>query len=123
MTGRTWLVAALALSLLFNIAALGAGLRLWHLRQDLRGAEAAIALPRDLQRDLVAALARHRADLAPALLAAQQARAAAVTAAMAQPFDRARAQAALDMLRHSLDQLMQAAEGVVLDRLAQRSGN
>lgn len=121
MTGRFWLVAALALSLLLNAVALGAAARLWHLRQvvaaDLGGGA---TLSRPLRRDLAATLVAHRADLAPALAAVQAARAAAVQAAEAQPFDRARADAALTELRLAVDALMAKAQALVLDRLSAR---
>lgn len=119
MTGRTWLVVALALSLLLNAAALGAGLRLWHFRQEVMGDLGAPGMSRTMRRDLGAALAIHRAELAPALAEVQAARAAAVAAAEARPFDRAAAEAALTRLRAAVDALMLAAQGVVLDRLAQ----
>jgi uncharacterized membrane protein len=79
-------------------------------------------LPRDVQRQLLEALARHRAELRPLLQSVQTARAAAVQAAQAQPFDRAKTEAALNDLRGAVDALMQAAQGIALDALASRSG-
>jgi hypothetical protein len=117
MTGKTWLAIALAVSLLLNALALGAGIRLWHLKQELTGANAA-TLPRATQRQLVVAMAHHRETLAPLLHAVQDARAEAVAAAEAQPFDRAKTETAMGDLRKAVDDLMLAAQGIALDSLA-----
>ena len=80
------------------------------------------ALPRALQRQLLVALAQHRAKLKALLQAVQAARDDAVLTAEAQPFDRIRTEAALEDLRCAADALMQAAQGIALDSLAAKSG-
>lgn len=112
----------LALSLLGNALALGAGLKLYQLRQNMLGGGSAITLPTAERRALGRALMDHRADLQPALQAVQAARAAAASAILARPFDRAKAATALDGLRAALDALMVQGQGVVLDDLARRHG-
>lgn len=115
--------AVLALSLLGNALALGAGLKLHHLRQDLLGGGAAVTLPTAERRALGWALVAHQAELQPSLHAVQVARAEAAAAIRARPFDRAKVSAALDGLRTALDGLMVQGQGVVLDDLAQRHGS
>jgi uncharacterized membrane protein len=113
----------LAISLLFNALALGVGVRLYQARQSLIGDGGAVALPRDLRRDLTKALAAHRAGLAPALRSVQLARREAVEAASQQSYDPVKAAAALDRLRGAIDQLMAEVQGVVLQELARRAGD
>jgi uncharacterized membrane protein len=113
--------AVLGLSLLGNALALGAGLKLYHLREGLLGGGGGITLPTAERRALGAALAAHQGDLQPALHAVQAARGAAAAAILARPFDRARVATALDDLRLALDALMQQGQVVVLDDLARRN--
>lgn len=117
----TALVVVLALSLLGNALAIGAGLRIYTLRQAMLGDSAAVTLPRAVRRDLVAALVSHKADMAPALRAVQAARGAAVAALVAKPYDADKAAQALDSLRSAVDGLMRAGQGIVLDHLANRN--
>ena len=121
-TGRVILIVILALSLLFNALALGAGLRILRLRHTLLGDSAAITLPRDLRRDLGQALVSHGPELRPALQAMQTARRDAVLALTAKPYDAAKASAALDTLRSALDGLMLQAQPVILQEMARRGG-
>lgn len=122
MTGWkvTALVVVLAVSLLGNALAVGAGIRFYHTRQAMLGDSGGVTLPRPIRRELVAALVAHKADLRPALQAVRDARRAAVEAATATPYDAASASAALDALRAAVDQLMQKGQAVVLERLAAR---
>jgi uncharacterized membrane protein len=122
MTGKTWLAIGLALSLLFNMAALGVGVRLWQARETWMGASSNTALSRPLQRQMLVALAQHRGELAPLLQDLRAAREAAVQAAEAQPFDRVRTEAALTDLRDAVGQLMEAAQIIVLDSLQSQAG-
>ena len=124
-TGKTWIVILLAISLLFNMAAFGVGFRLWQARQEVAGlmdGEAA-SLPRNLQRPLAQALARHRAELQPLIAAVRSARAEAVAAATAEPLDRAALEAALDKLRGDVDALMARAQGIAVEALVAREGS
>ncbi len=120
---RFILTLLLAISLLFNVLALGAGVRLYQARQALLGDGAPVSLPRDLRRDLTKALAAHRAEFAPALQSVQSARRDAVVAASDRPYDPDKREAALDRLRGAIDQLMGAVQGVVLQELARRAGD
>ena len=120
---RFILTLLLAISLLFNVLALGAGVRLYQARRALLGDGAPVSLPRDLRRDLTKALAAHRAEFAPALQSVQSARRDAVEAASDRPYDPDERAAALDRLRSAIDQLMGAVQGVVLQELARRAGD
>ncbi len=120
---RFILTLLLAISLLFNVLALGAGVRLYQARQALLGDGAPVSLPRDLRRDLTKALAAHRTEFAPALQSVQSARRDAVVAASDRPYDPDKREAALDRLRGAIDQLMGAVQGVVLQELARRAGD
>ena len=62
---RFILTLLLAISLLFNVLALGAGVRLYQARRALLGDGAPVSLPRDLRRDLTKALAAHAPSLPP----------------------------------------------------------
>lgn len=121
-TGRVILIAILALSLLFNALAIGAGLRIYRLRHSLLGDSAAITLPRDLRRDLGQALESHATELRPALLAMQTARRDAVLAFTAKPYVATKATVALDALRNALDGLMQQAQPVLLQEMVRPGG-
>ena len=92
------------------------------MRQGFWGADATLALPRAERRALLKALFSLEADLRPALNAVQTARHDAVTAITARPYDSAKAAKALDDLRAALGTLMQQAQSVVLNDLAQRAG-
>lgn len=122
MTGKTWLGIGLAVSLLFNMAALGVGVRLWQAREARMEASSQTPLSRPLQRQMLVALAQHRGELAPLLQDVRAAREAAVRAAEAQPFDRARTEAALTDLRAAVAALMEAAQIIVLDSLQSTAG-
>ena len=117
--GRMVLIAVLALSLLGNALALGAALRLRHMR-DALGADASVSLPAALRRDVFAALGRDQ-NLKAALTRVQTARQAFVAAATAQPFDRAATDATLTALRGAVTALMEQGQGVVLAALAAKS--
>ena len=79
VNGRMVLVAVLALSLLGNALAIGAGLRLLRLRADLLGDQAYAGLQEpEVRRALNAALVAHRDTIAPALRAVLRARMAAM---------------------------------------------
>lgn len=112
----------LALSLLGNALAVGAGLRIYKLRQEMLGDGAGVTLPRAERRALVAALAAHKDQLHQALAAVQDARQAAVVALMARPYDPARAGLALDALRQAVDALMQQGQAVVLKAASDAAG-
>lgn len=125
MSRQGWLVLALALSLLVNVAALGFGVRMWQQTHRsfpaLQGMTGTVTLPRQVRSDLASALAQNRDTVLPALKMVHQARVAAVQAATAQPFDRAKLESALTDLRLAVDKLMVAAQAVVVQRLAERS--
>ena len=125
MTG--WKLAllsgVLAVSLLGNALAIGAAVRLYHMRQALLGDTASVTLPRAERRELLSALTSHAADMKPGLQAVQAARAAAVQAIVAKPFDAAKAGAAFDTLRTAVDGLMQQGQTVVLQDLTRRAGD
>jgi uncharacterized membrane protein len=123
MTGRVILIAVLALSLLGNALALGAGLRFVQLRHALMGESASTSLSIPMRRELIAILADHKADLAPALQAMQTARLNAVEAISAKDYDPEATKAALDALRQSVTGLMEQAQVAVLDGLAKRPAN
>lgn len=123
MTG--WKLAllsgVLAVSLLGNALAIGAVVRIAHLRSALMG-DSTVTLPREERRALGKALSDHAADLKPGLQAVQAARTAAVQAIEAKPYDAAKAAAALDALRGAVDGLMSQGQAVVLEDLARRAG-
>ena len=118
----TGLAVALAVSLLGNALAIGAGVRVWHMRQALLGDTGGITLPRVERRALVHALVQHRDKMRPALVAVQTARRDAVIAVVAVPYDAAKASAALDELRGALGELMREGQMVLLQDLSQRHG-
>ncbi len=118
----TALVVVLALSLLGNALAIGAGVRLYALRAAMLGDGAAVTLPRTMRRDLVAGLSAHKEQLHPALAAVQNTRRDAVLALTAKPYDEAKATAALDALRAAVSVLMQQGQGVVLETMRAKAG-
>lgn len=116
------LVAALAISLLGNALAIGAGLRLRALRADLLGPAAEAAFfPRDIRQALRAALAAERDTLLPDLHALARIRAQLVADAMARPFDRAAVEADMALLRQQADRLLATVQGIVADTLEARA--
>jgi len=123
INGRMVLVAVLALSLLGNALAIGAGLRLLRLRADLLGDQAYAGLQEpEVRRALNAALVAHRDTIAPALRAVLRARMAAMETGSAEPFDR---QATLDRMadtRLAIDQLLDAVQIALLDGLETHAG-
>lgn len=125
MTGwkRGLLVGVLALSLLGNALTVGALVRISHLRTALMGDSATASLPKEERRALGRALAAHAGDLKPGVQAVQTARAAAVQAIGAKPYDAVKAAAALDSLRGAVDLLMSQSQGVVLQDLARRAAD
>jgi hypothetical protein len=112
---RILLPLVLAVSLLGNALAVGAVIKLRHVRADVIGDSA--PLPRDLRRTLLAAMARDTI-LRASLAQVQSARAAFVTAATAKPYDPAATEAALTALRAEVSSLMQQGQTVVLTALA-----
>lgn len=118
----TALVAVLAMSLLGNALAVGAGLQIWKLRQSMLGDGPAITLPRTERRALIRALVSHEDEMRPALTEVQTARRAAVAAVLARPYDAAKASATLDALRGALGELMREGQMVLLEDLSQRAG-
>jgi uncharacterized membrane protein len=117
----TVLVVALAVSLLGNALAVGAGLQIWKVRQSILGDGPAITLPRTERRALIRALVSHQDEMRPALTEVQTARRAAVEAVLARPYDAAQASAALDALRGALGELMREGQMVLLADLNQRT--
>ncbi len=117
----TALVVALAVSLLGNALALGAGLQIWKLRQSVLGDGPAITLPRAERRALIRALVTHEDEMRPALSEVQTTRRAAVEAVLARPYDAAKASAALDALRGALGELMREGQMVLLEDVSQRA--
>lgn len=124
MTGwkTTALVVALAVSLLGNALALGAGLQIWKLRQSFLGEGPTITLPRAERRALVRALVSHQDEMSPALTEVQSARRTTAEAILARPYDAAKASAALDALRGAMGELMREGQMVLLEDLSRRNG-
>ncbi|WP_339107617.1 hypothetical protein [Thioclava sp. GXIMD4216] len=115
---RKVLICVLAVSLLGNALAIGAGLRLMSLRAQLTGPVGeAVIFPREIRRDLRDALAENRETLTPALQEVLKARARIVALGTAQPFDRAATEAAMGDFRRDLDALLDQLQPLVLDRL------
>ena len=115
---RLALIIVLALSLLLNALAIGAALRLHHLRQALTGGDTAgLTLPAEMRKDLIAAITT-APGLKTDLARVQDARRAAIAAATAKPFDRTATEAALTALRGEVTTLMTDGQQVVLDDLA-----
>ena len=122
--GRILLVAALAISLLFNAMAVGAVLKLRHLRQSLLGEDsAALMLPPDLRADIRRALVADGPNLNLALARVVAARKTAVALASASPFDPAATDQAMTKVRGEVTTLMAAAQVTVLDELTRRAAN
>ena len=120
--GRVALVAALVLSLFLNAVAMGAWLRFREAREGLLGPEAAAArLPDDLRADLRQALRAESDSVRPLLRDVVRARAAIVTAARAEPYDRSAAEAAMNDFRASVDALLAEVQLVFLDQLDARA--
>ncbi|MBN9886641.1 hypothetical protein [Salipiger abyssi] len=123
-SGRIALIAVLAVSLLGNALTAGALLRFKAMRSELLGpvAEAAV-FPREVRRDLRAALAENADTLRPALHDLARARAAIISAGTAEPFDRAEVEAAMDVFRGEAEATIAQVQAVVLEVLAARAGS
>lgn len=122
--GRIALIAVLAVSLLGNALAAGAVLRFRALQGDLLGPAAAQAFfPREVRRDLRAALRDHAESLRPALHRLAEDRAAVVAAGMARPFDRAALDVAMTRFRTDADAGIAALQAVIGDTLEARAAD
>lgn len=122
-SGRIALIAVLAVSLLGNALTAGALLRFKAMRSELLGPVAEDAVfPRQIRRDLRAALAENADTLRPALRDLARARAAIVTAGTAEPFERAEVDAAMAAFRSEADDTIAQVQAVVLEVLAARAG-
>lgn len=120
--GQIALIAVLALSLMGNALAVGAVLRFRALQGDLLGPAAAQAtFPREIRRELRAALREKAGMLRPALRQLTEDRAAVVAAGQARPFDRVALDAAMARFRADLDSGLGAVQQVVGDRLEARA--
>ena len=120
--GRLLLVAALAISLLFNAMAFGAVPKLRHMRQSPLGQDsAALMLPPDLRADIRRALVADSPNRNLALAVA--ARKVVVALASASPFDPAATDQAMTKVRAEVTTLMAAAQATVLDELTRRAAN
>ena len=122
--GRILLVAALAISLLFNAMAVGAVLKLRHMCLSLLGEDsAALMLPPDLRADIRRALVADGPNLNLALARVVAARKTVVALASASPFDPAATDQAMTKVRAEVTTLMAAAQATVLDELTRRAAN
>ena len=122
--GRLLLVAALAISLLFNAMAFGAVPKLRHMRQSPLGQDsAALMLPPDLRADIRRALVADGPNLNLALARVGAARKVVVALASASPFDPAATDQAMTKVRAEVTTLMAAAQATVLDELTRRAAN
>ncbi len=121
-TGRIVLISVLAVSLLGNALAFGAVIRFRALQSDLLGPAAEQAFfPRDVRRDLRAALKENAAELRPALHQLAEDRAAVVAAGTARPFDRAALDSAMETFRADVDAGIVALQKVIGDTLEARA--
>lgn len=118
-SGRTILILVLALSLLGNALAIGAGLRLYRLRVHLLGEEAysSIQSP-EVRQALNDALVAHKDEIAPALRAVLIARIAAMKQGTTLPFDREATSEKMEVTRLAIDHLLDVVQVALLDGLA-----
>lgn len=121
-SGRTILILVLALSLLGNALAIGAGLRLYRLRVQLLGEEAysSIQSP-EVRQALNNALVAHKDEIAPALRAVLIARIAAMKQGTTLPFDREATAEKMEVTRLAIDHLLDVVQVALLDGLATRA--
>ena len=116
--GRMILIGVLAVSLLGNALAIGAGLRLHRLRVDLLGDEAAPGVQEpQVRQALSGALVAHRDEIAPALRAVLAARIAAMETGTQQPFDRAATLESMAETRAAIDRLLDLVQVALLEGL------
>ena len=117
-SGRTILILVLALSLLGNALAIGAGLWLHRLRVNLLGEQAysSIQSP-EVRHALSDALVAHKAEIAPALRAVLTARIDAMKQGTTLPFDRDATAGKMEVTRLAIDHLLDVVQVALLDGL------
>ena len=113
--GRLILICILAVSLLGNALAAGAGLRLYQLRADLLGEHgfATVQEP-EVRQALNTALAEHKDQIKPALQDFMKARIAAMETGSTQPLDLEATKAKMAETRAAMDILLDRVQEALL---------